>query len=141
MIQVTPEVFIEEKDLQFDFTRASGPGGQHVNRAATAVQLRYDVSEASSLRDDVRARLLRLARNRITKDGELILEASEHRSQSRNREEALERLVALVREAAQPPKRRRRTRPTKASQRRRLAKKRKHAEKKRRRRYEPDLDH
>lgn len=141
MIQVTPEVNIEEKDLNFDFTRASGPGGQHVNRSATAVQLRYDVSETSSLRDDVRARLIRLAGNRITKEGELILEASEHRSQVRNREEALERLIALVREAARPPKPRRKTKPTKASHRRRLAKKRKHAEKKRRRRYDPDVEY
>lgn len=141
MIEVTPEISIDEKDIHFDFTRASGPGGQHVNKTASAVQLRYDVSEDSSLSKEVRARLIKLARNRITKDGELILEASQSRSQSRNREQAIERLVALVRRAAQPPKPRRKTKPTKASVRRRLKEKSMQAEKKRRRRYRPDADY
>jgi ribosome-associated protein len=136
MIRITQNVAIDEDAIDVSFTRSSGPGGQKVNRAATAVQLRFDVANAS-LPDDVRQRLIDLAGNRITKDGELIIEASNRRSQARNRQEALDRLVALIRRAAKKPKPRRRTRRTAASERRRLENKRRRSEKKRRRSYTP----
>jgi len=136
MIRITSDVAIDEEAIDVSFTRSSGPGGQKVNKAATAVQLRFDVAKAS-LPEDVRQRLVDLAGDRITKDGELIIEASNRRSQARNRQEALDRLVALIRRAAKKPKRRRRTKPTAASERRRLENKRRHSEKKRRRRYTP----
>jgi ribosome-associated protein len=106
--------------------RAGGPGGQHVNTTATAVQLRFDVRGSPSLPDDVRRRLERLAGSRLTRDGVLVLHAQGHRSQKRNREEALARLVALVREAARPPVPRKKTRPSRASKQRRLEHKKKH---------------
>jgi ribosome-associated protein len=136
MIRITQNVAIDESAIDVTFTRSSGPGGQKVNRAATAVQLRFDVGDAS-LPEDVRQRLTELAGGRMTKDGELIIEASNHRSQARNRQEALDRLVDLIRQAAEKPKRRRRTRRTAASKRRRLENKRRHSEKKRRRRFTP----
>ena len=136
MIRITPDVAIDEAAIDVSFTRSSGPGGQKVNRAATAVQLRLDVANAS-LPEEVRKRLIELAGNRINKDGELIIEASNRRSQARNRQEALDRLVALIRRAAKKPKPRRRTRRTPASERRRLENKRRQSEKKRRRRYTP----
>jgi ribosome-associated protein len=139
MIRITPEIAIDEDAIQVSFTRSSGPGGQRVNRAATAVQLRFDVAGAS-LPEDVRQRLTDLAGNRINKEGELIIEASSHRSQARNRQEALNRLVDLIRQAAKKPKPRRETRRTAASERRRLENKRRRSEKKRRRRFTPPPD-
>jgi ribosome-associated protein len=139
VIRITSDVAIDESAIDVSFTRSSGPGGQKVNRAATAVQLRLDVANAS-LPEDVRQRLTDIAGNRINKDGELIIEASNRRSQARNRQEALDRLVALIRRAAKKPKPRRRTRRTAASERRRLENKRRHSEKKRRRRYTPPPD-
>ena len=99
--------------------RAGGPGGQHVNTTSSAVQLRFDVRHSPSLPDDVRARLERLAGHRLTRDGVLVLQAQGQRSQKRNREEALDRLVDLVRAAARPPVKRKPTKPTKASKQRR----------------------
>jgi ribosome-associated protein len=139
MIRITPEIAIDEDAIDVTFTRSSGPGGQRVNRAATAVQLRFDVAHAS-LPGDVRHRLTELAGSRMTKEGELIIEASSHRSQARNRQEALDRLVELIRQAAEKPKPRRRTKRTVASERRRLEDKRLHSEKKRRRRFIPPSD-
>lgn len=136
MIRITQNVAIDESAIDVTFTRSSGPGGQKVNKAATAVQLRFDVADAS-LPADVRQRLTELAGDRMTQDGELIIEASNHRSQARNRQEALDRLVGLIRRAAKKPKPRRRTRRTAASERRRLENKRRHSEKKRRRRFTP----
>jgi ribosome-associated protein len=132
-LEITANIQIPEAELYEQFIRASGPGGQHVNKAATAVQLRFDVENSPSLPEDVRRRLKRLAGNRITKEGELILEASEHRSRAKNRTAARERLVRLIRRAVKPPIRRKKTRPTRASKERRLKDKRVQSEKKRRR--------
>ena len=122
MIDITPSVQIDERELQIDFVRASGPGGQNVNKVATAAQLRFDVN-ASSLPDDVRARLVRLAGNRITSEGKLLIEAKRFRTQEQNREDAIQRLVELVRKALVKPKARKKTKPTRASKEVRLKEK------------------
>ncbi len=111
---------IPHEALSESFIAASGPGGQNVNKVATAVQLRFDVRRSPSLPDDVRARLERLAGKRLTADGVLVITAQRHRTQERNREDARERLVALIRDATERPKPRRATRPTLASKKRRL---------------------
>jgi ribosome-associated protein len=134
LIEITEDIAIREEELDFSFIRGSGPGGQHVNRAATAVQLRFDVLNSPSLPEGIRQRLVHLAGNRMTSEGTMIIEARGSRSQDRNRQEAVGRLVRLIRKAAQPPKRRRKTRPTRASQQRRLQEKRRRSEIKRRRR-------
>ena len=124
MITVTPMIAIDETELQESFVRASGPGGQHVNKVATAVQLRFDVRASPSLPDDVRRRLMRLAGRQVTDDGVLVIRASQFRTQERNREAALQRLIALIRAAAVPPVPRRPTQPTATSRHRRLETKR-----------------
>lgn len=115
MIHVAPGIDLDENDLTFEFVRSSGPGGQNVNKVATAVQLRFDVATSPALPEDVRARLIKLAGQRMTDEGILIIEARSTRSQTRNREAATEQLVELIRKAAIAPKRRRKTRPTAAS--------------------------
>jgi len=120
MIRVTDDISIHEHELQERFIRASGPGGQNVNKLSTAVQLRFDVRHSPSLRDDMRARLERLAGKRLTNDGVLVITAQRHRTQERNRDDALNRLIEMIRAAAVPPAPRRPTRPTKASKERRL---------------------
>ncbi|MEJ2723426.1 MAG: alternative ribosome rescue aminoacyl-tRNA hydrolase ArfB [Deltaproteobacteria bacterium] len=124
MIRVTNKIAIDEAELREEFVRASGPGGQHVNKVSTAVKLRFDVAHSPSLPEDVRYRLRRLAGRRMTEDGELVIDARRYRSQERNRQDARERLVALIRKAAERPKPRRKTQPTAASKRRRLEDKR-----------------
>jgi ribosome-associated protein len=125
-IWVTGSLTLDPSEIEESFVRATGPGGQHVNKTSSAVQLRFDVRNSASLPDDVRWRLEKLAGSRLTKDGVLVLMAQEHRSQKRNREEALERLVELVREAAQRPTPRVKTRVSKAAKRRRVDDKKRH---------------
>ena len=120
MIRITDDIAIDEREIEEGFVRSSGPGGQNVNKLATAVQLRFDVRRSPSLSNDVALRLMRLAGKRMTKDGVLVIIAQRHRTQERNRADALERLVTLAREAATPPVPRRATKPTKASKERRL---------------------
>jgi ribosome-associated protein len=139
-IWITGRLAIDPAEIHETFTRAAGPGGQHVNTTSSAVQLRFDVRHSPSLPDDVRARLERLAGNRLTLDGVLVLTAQGERSQKRNREEALARLVALVRAAARPPIKRKPTKPTKGSKQRRLDSKKRHGALKSLRRPRPDRD-
>ncbi len=139
MITVNDDIQLDENELSFQFVRAGGPGGQHVNKVATAVQVRFDVRNSPSLPEDVRERLQRIARKKINDDGVLVIEARRHRSQLRNREDAVERLVTLVRRATEKPKKRRRTRPTAQSKRRRLSDKKKRGDvKSGRKRVTPD---
>ena len=120
MIRITDHIAIDEGELVESFIRSSGPGGQNVNKLATAVQLRFDVRRSPSLPNDVSIRLQRLAGKRLTRDGILVITAQSHRTQERNRADALERLIELIREAAVRPVPRRETKPTKASRKRRL---------------------
>jgi ribosome-associated protein len=120
MIRVTDDISIDESELEESFIRASGPGGQHVNKTETAVQLRFDVRGSRSLPNDVAVRMMKLAGSRLTQDGVIVITAQSERSQKRNREEALTRLVDLIRQAAVRPVKRRATKPTRASREKRL---------------------
>ncbi len=120
MINITRSLSIDDKEIRLSFVRASGPGGQNINKVATAVQLRFDAVNSASLPGDVRTRLIRLAGKRINKDGILIIEARQYRTQERNREDALLRLVELIRKAAEKPKPRKKTKPSKAAKERRI---------------------
>ncbi|MBN1975782.1 MAG: aminoacyl-tRNA hydrolase [Anaerolineae bacterium] len=131
MIQITPAIAIAESEITLEFVRASGPGGQNVNKVATAVQLRFDARNSPSLPDGVRERLVRIAGKQVTEEGVLVIEARRFRTQERNRQDAIDRLVALILKATQEPKARRSTRPTAASKRRRLETKHRQSEKKR----------
>lgn len=140
MIEINADIKLREEELEFEFIRGSGPGGQKADHTSSAVQLRFDIPASRSLPVDVKQRLQRVARNRVTKDGELVIEARDHRSQSRNREAAVERLVQLIRRASNPPKPRKPTKPPRAADERRLREKKRRAEMKRQRRYNPRRD-
>ena len=128
MPQITPSLHIDERELQFDYVRASGPGGQNVNKVATAVQLRFDVVNSPSLASDVKGRLIRLAGKRINADGVLVIESRRFRTQEANREDAVTKFTELLRRALLPPKPRRKTRPTAASREKRLQEKKRKGE-------------
>jgi ribosome-associated protein len=128
MLTVTPEIAIGESEIEEKFIRATGPGGQNVNKVATAVQLRFDVQHSPSLPEAVRVRLLRLAAKRMTTEGILVIEAHRFRTQEGNRQDARQRLVALIQKAAIVPRTRRPTKPTAASKARRLDNKRRQSQ-------------
>jgi ribosome-associated protein len=140
MIHVTSSISIDERELEERFIRASGPGGQNVNKLSTAVQLRFDVRHSPSLPAGARARLERLAGQRLTRDGVLVITAQRHRTQERNRQDALDRLIELIRRAAVPPVPRRPTRPTAGSRERRLQSKKQRSNIKGLRQGKPSLD-
>lgn len=128
MIRVTEQIEIDERELDESFIRASGPGGQNVNKVSSAVQLRFDARGSRALPNDVSIRLQRLAGSRLTNEGVIVITANRHRSQDQNRDEARERLFDMIREAANPPPPRRKTKPTKASKKRRLDSKSRHGQ-------------
>ena len=138
MIFITRKLAVDENAIRFAFIRSSGPGGQKVNKAATAVQLRFDVAR-SSLPVEIQKRLARLAGKKINQEGVLIFDARRFRSQEQNRRDAMERLVELIRRAAEKPRPRLRTKPSPAAKERRLEEKHLRSEKKRSRRYQPDV--
>jgi ribosome-associated protein len=140
MIRVNADISLDEREIEESFVRASGPGGQNVNKLATAVQLRFDVRHSPSLPDEVRTRLERLAGARLTRDGVLVIIAQSHRTQGRNREDALDRLIELIRRAAVAPRTRRPTRPTRASRERRVETKKRRASVKRLRSNKPSFE-
>ena len=123
MIEITPEIQVDENEIHFDFVRSSGPGGQHVNKVATAVQLRWDARQSNAISGAVFIRLKQVAGRRLSAEGILMIHASRFRSQERNRQDAMDRFIQLMRRAAEKPKPRRKTRPTKASKERVLAEK------------------
>jgi ribosome-associated protein len=138
MIEVTPSLLIDENEIQIDFIRSSGPGGQNVNKVSTATQLRFNVQASPALTPEVRERLIKLAGSRMTEDGVLIIEAKRYRTQEQNRLDAIARLVALIQQALVVPKLRRKTRPSRTSSAARVASKVRHGEVKRTRHYKPE---
>jgi ribosome-associated protein len=131
LIQITERIAIDEREIKEEFVRASGPGGQNVNKVSTAVKLRFNVVKSPSLPDDIRERLIHLAGKKMTDRGVLVIDARRFRTQERNRQDALERLVRLIEKASKIPKRRKKTRPSAASKKRRLDEKHRRGEIKR----------
>ena len=127
MIEITPSLQIDERELQIDFIRASGPGGQNVNKVATAAQLRFDVN-ASSLPEEAKARLIQIAESRITNESVLLIEAKRFRTQEQNREDAIHRFIELIRKSLVKPKARKKTKPTQSSKEERLKEKKRRGE-------------
>jgi ribosome-associated protein len=141
MIEITTSIKINESEIQFDFIRASGPGGQNVNKVATCVQLRFDVRNSPSLELDIKERLIKLAGSRMTEDGILIIQAKKYRTQDQNRADAILRLTTTIQKALNPPKARRATLPSLKAKATRVDDKKKHGEIKRTRQINPkDLE-
>ncbi|HEX3416525.1 MAG TPA: alternative ribosome rescue aminoacyl-tRNA hydrolase ArfB [Stellaceae bacterium] len=138
LIPINCHLFLDDSEIEESFARASGPGGQNVNKVSSAVQLRFDLSGSRSLPQGVRERLARLAGHRLTRDGVIVIIAQRYRTQERNRQDALDRLVALIRRAAEPPTPRRPTKPSRAAKERRLRAKSRRATVKQQRRTAPD---
>ncbi len=137
MIEITPALSLEESELRFDFIRASGPGGQNVNKVASAIKLYFDVRASPSLTDDVKERLAKLAGKRMTDDGVLVIDARRYRSQEQNRLDAIQRLVALIQKALEVPRPRKKTRPSVTARAARLSEKKRRGLTKRLRRFDP----
>jgi ribosome-associated protein len=140
MIRINDKISLADEEIQETFVRASGPGGQNVNKLSTAVELRFDVRRSPSLPDDVAIRLQQLAGRRLTKEGVIVIESQRHRTQDRNRADALEKLVALIQEAAHVPKPRVKTKPTRAAKAKRVDSKVQRGKVKRMRSSRPDHD-
>jgi ribosome-associated protein len=140
VIPVTAKIALDEREITEFFIRASGPGGQNVNKVASAVQLRFDARHSRSLPEDVRGRLERLAGSRLTRDGVIVITAQRHRAQARNREDALARLLDLIRRAAHPPPKRRTTKPPAGARERRIESKKRRGGIKRLRQAKPSFD-
>ena len=141
MIKITDSIYINESELKESFIRSSGPGGQHVNKVATAVQLRFNAKTSGNISKEVYNRLRTIAASKLTEDGNLIIVSQVHRSQIQNRQGALDKLISLLQQAAKKPKRRKKTRPSRASVEKRLRNKRLQSEKKKsRRNIDPSAD-
>lgn len=130
MLVITPHITLNDSEINFTYIRAPGPGGQNVNKVASAVQLRFNALKSTSLPDDTRQRLLKLMGRKITSQGELIIKATRHRTQERNKQDALERLQCIIQRAAIAPKKRKKTKPTKTSIEKRLTAKKLHGKSK-----------
>lgn len=128
MVEITPTLSLDDSEIQMEYIRASGPGGQNVNKVATAVQLRFDIQASPELGEEVKGRLMRLGGKRVTAEGILVIEAKRHRTQEQNRSDAILRLTELIQKALEKPTLRRATRPTLSSQTRRIASKKKRGE-------------
>ncbi len=140
MIQITENLSIDESDIQLEFVRSSGPGGQNINKVATTVQLRFD-THSVSLPDEVRARLQKQSVNRINERGELIIQAGRYRSQEKNRQDAFQRLRAIIKDAEEEPRKRIKTQPSKSAQKRRLEVKQRRSQTKKERQESKDPDY